>query len=488
MTDALVEEFAALEAAMAPLEPDGPARARLAALMEAHAAAFLEALPRAPASRPRGEVFARPLTPEFLEAPRAADEVLAHVRYCVDAPGITSASPRFMGYIPGGGLFHAAVGAFLAAVSNKYAGFASAAPGAVRLENAVVAWLAREIGYPEAAGGTLTSGGSVASLTAVVAARDAHDPAGGGAVYLTRFAHHCIAKALHVAGRGGAPRRLIETDERGRMRPDALEAALARDAAAGVRPWLVVASAGTVDTGAVDPLDEIATIAARHGAWLHVDGAYGGLLMLCEEGRAALGGIERADSVALDPHKALFLPYGVGAVLVRDGRRLTHAFSASADYIRPFSETDVGPSPADLSVELTRPFRALGLWLPLQLAGLGAFRAAQSEKIRLARHFHARLSDLPGFEAGPPPDLSVVAFRYLPRNGDTDAFNEALIARVQEEGEVFISGTRIDGRAFLRAAILSFRTHLADVEALLAALARGVAALEREGRGGGATG
>ena len=188
------------------------------------------------------------------------------MRDCVDAPGITSASPRFMGYIPGGGLFHAAVGDFLAAVSNKYAGFASAAPGAVRLENAVVAWLAREIGYPDAAGGTLTSGGSVASLTAIVAARDAHDPHGGGAIYLTRFAHHCIGKALHVAGRGGAPRRLIETDAAGRMRPEALEAALARDAAAGVRPWLVVASAGTVDTGAVDPLGEIATIAARHGA------------------------------------------------------------------------------------------------------------------------------------------------------------------------------------------------------------------------------
>ena len=154
-------------------------------------------------------------------------------------------------------------------------------------------------------------------------------------------------------------------------------------------------------------------------------------------------------------------------------------FSASADYIKPLGETDVGPSPADVSVELTRPFRALRLWLPLQLAGLAAFRAAQSEKIRLARHFHARLSALPGFEAGAPPDLSVVAFRYLPANGEPDAFNEALLARVQDEGEVFISGTRIDGRAYLRAAVLSFRTHLADVEALLAALTRGVTALER---------
>jgi glutamate/tyrosine decarboxylase-like PLP-dependent enzyme len=387
-----------------------------------------------------------------------------------------------MGYVPGGGLFHSAIGDFLAAASNKYAGFAPAAPGAVRLENATVAWIARAIGFPETAAGTLTSGGSLANLTAIVAAREARDEEGGGAIYLTRFAHHCIDKALRIAGRARAPRRLIETDGRHRMRPDSLAEALERDLADGIRPWLVVASAGTVDTGAVDPLADIADLCERHGAWFHVDGAYGGLFMLCEEGRGALLGIERADTVALDPHKTLFLPYGTGAVVARDGRTLLDAFGASADYIRPFAETEVGPSPGDLSPELTRHFRALRLWLPLQLAGVRAFRSAQSEKIALARYFHRRLSAVAGWETGPAPDLSIVAFRYRPADADADAdaFNRRLLQRLQEEGQVFLSGTRIDGADWLRCAILSFRTHLEHVDELLAVLCRLASALEAE--------
>jgi glutamate/tyrosine decarboxylase-like PLP-dependent enzyme len=202
--------------------------------------------------------------------------------------------------------------------------------------------------------------------------------------------------------------------------------------------------------------------------------------MLCEEGRAALGGIERADTAALDPHKTMFLPYGTGAVLARDGATLVDAFSASADYIRPFAETDVGPSPGDLSPELTRHFRALRLWLPLQLAGVGAFRAAQSEKIALARYFHERLSALPGWETGFPPDLSIVAFRYRPPSGDSDSFNRSLLHRLQEEGRVFLSGTRIGGADWLRCAMLSFRTHVEHVDEAIGVLARLAAALEAE--------
>jgi aromatic-L-amino-acid decarboxylase len=202
--------------------------------------------------------------------------------------------------------------------------------------------------------------------------------------------------------------------------------------------------------------------------------------MLCEEGRTALRGIERADTAALDPHKTLFLPYGTGAVVARDGRTLLDAFSASADYIRPFADDDVGPSPGDLSPELTRHFRALRLWLPLQLAGVAAFRAAQSEKIGLARYFHARLSAMPGWETGPEPDLSIVAFRFRPAAGDPDAFNRRLLKRLQDEGRVFLSGTRIDGADWLRCAILSFRTHLDHVDETLAVLARLAGALEAE--------
>ena len=464
-------------AAMAPLEPDAGERAALGRQVLDHALAYLAEVETAPAARPAREAFAQRFVPEIPELGRDAADVLSYVAACVDAPGFATTSPRFMGYIPGGALFHSALGDLLAATSNKYAGFASASPGAVRLENLVTRWLADVVGFPAEAAGTLTSGGSIANLTAIVAARDARDGEGGGAVYLTRFAHHCVDKALHIAGRGAAPRRVIATDAQCRMDPAALAAALEQDRAGGVRPWLVVASAGTVDTGAVDPLSEIAVLAREHGAWLHIDGAYGGLFALCEEGRASLCGIELADSLALDPHKTLFLPYGTGAVLVRDGRHLIESFGASADYLGPLGESEVGPSPSDLSIELTRHFRALRLWLPLQLAGVAAFRAAQSEKLALASYFHARLSAIRSFETGPKPDLSVVTFRYLPERGDPNAFNERLLHHLVDEGRVLLSGTRIDGSYMLRCAIVSFRTHHEHVDEVIDALQRGVAAL-----------
>jgi glutamate/tyrosine decarboxylase-like PLP-dependent enzyme len=473
-------ELDRLRAASAALEPDAEARSALMEAAFGHAQAFLQGLAEGPSNRDRAEAFAIRLEPEFAEGGRPVEEALAFLATCVDAPGITTASPRFMGYIPGGGLFHSALGDFLAAASNKYAGFASAAPGAVRMENAILAWLAEMVGYPAEAAGTLTSGGSLANLASIVAAREARDPDGGGAVYSTEFVHHCLDKALHIAGRGRSPHRRIATDESHRMRPEALAEALERDHAAGVRPWLVIASAGTVDTGAVDPLPEIADLCARFGAWLHVDGAYGGLFMLCPEGRERLAGIERADSLALDPHKTMFLPYGTGAALVREGQSLKDAFSATAAYLEPLGPSSVGPEPADLSPELTRHFRGLRLWLPLQLAGVGAFRAAQSEKIKLARYFHARLSEMERWDCGPAPDLSVVAFRYRPRAGDPDAFNHALLRRLQDEGRVFLSGTRIGGAPWLRCAILSFRTHIEHVDETIEALERAAALLEAE--------
>jgi aromatic-L-amino-acid decarboxylase len=477
MLDQLRAQIGRLREATAPLEPDSAARRDLGGQALNYALDFLDRVETAPSLRPASAAFGERLDPEFTQEGRDAASVLDYFDSCIAAPGIATTSPRFMGYIPGGGLFHSAIGDMLAAASNKYSGFAPAAPGAVRIENACVAWLASVIGYPPESAGTLTSGGSMANLTTIVAAREARDPEGGGAIYLTRFAHHCIDKALHIAGRRRSPRRLIATDDKLRMSVDELERALEEDRRDGVRPWLVVASAGTVDTGAIDPLPEIAALCRRYGAWLHVDGAYGGLFALCEEGRALLEGIDQADSVALDPHKTLFLPYGTGAALVRDGKHLLDAFSASAEYIRPFGETDVGPSPADLSPELTRHFRALRLWLPLQIAGVAAFRAAQSEKLALACYFHARLSEIDGMDAGPEPQLSVVAFRYLPKSGDVDEFNERLIQHIQQEGRVMLSGTRIDGRFYLRCAILCFRTHLEHVDEAVDTVLRGVEAL-----------
>lgn len=465
---ALKAELAALEAATRPLEPDGAERRALGLRALDHALAYLDANEEARANHPGPHAFDS--VPGFAESGRDVEEVMAQLAEEIDRPGFATTSPRFMAYIPGGGLFHSAIGDMLAAVSNKYAGFASASPGAVRLENACCAWLAEAIGFPATSAGTLTSGGSLANLTAIVTAREALDAEGGGAIYLTRFVHHCVDKGLHIAGRGRAPRRLVATDDQCRMDPKALAEAIASDRAVGIRPWLVVASAGTIDTGSVDPLAEIADICSSEGIWLHVDGAYGGLFALCEEGRQKLGGLERADSVALDPHKTLFLPYGTGAVLVRDGEKLSSAFSASAEYIRPLGETGVGPSPADLSPELTRHFRALRLWLPLQLAGVAAFRSAQREKLLLARYFHGALAEFPDFRVGPPPDLSVVAFRFEPDGMDGCMASERLLQILQQQGRVMLSGTRIDGRFHIRCAILSFRTHRAHVDQAIAAI------------------
>jgi glutamate/tyrosine decarboxylase-like PLP-dependent enzyme len=472
MIDELLDQIGKHRERARPLEPDADQRWRLGARALRHSLAFLDTLETAPSNRPRSEVFARTLVPEFPQAGRDPDSVFEYIEKCVDDPSFATASPRFMAYITGGGLFHSALGDLVAATANKYSGFESASPGAVRLENAVTNWLAEVIEYPETSAGTLTSGGSIATLTAIVAARDARDAEGGGAVYITRFAHHCVDKALHIAGRGGAPRRLIATDERYRMSIAGLEEALERDQADGITPWLVVASAGTVDTGAIDPLPQVVELCRRYGAWLHIDGAYGGLFALSPEGRGLLQGINLADSVALDPHKTLFLPYGTGAVLVRDGQKLLNSFSATAEYLRPLRESGVGPSPADLSPELTRHFRALRLWLPLQLAGVEAFAAAQSEKLALARYFHSRLQQMDGFDAGPVPSLSVVAFRYRAASGNADELNQRLLSYIQDEGWVMLSGTRIDGRFTLRCAILSFRTHIEHVEEALAALAR----------------
>lgn len=469
--DTMLAELAGLEERMRPLEPGPKARRALGEQVLAHVLDFQQSLTDAPAYRSPATVFDRQFEPEFVPAGRPLDEVLDLVGASVDRPGITTASPRFMGYIPGGGLFHAGLGDLLAATSNKYAGFAPAGPGAVRMENACVRWMAGVVGFPDTASGTLTSGGSLANLTAIIAAREARDPDGGGAIYTTAFAHHCVDKALKIADRHRAPHRRIATDERTRMRADALRDALEKDRAAGIRPWLVIASAGTIDAGAIDPLAEIAALAREFGAWFHVDGAYGGLFALCDEGKARLAGMEQADSLALDPHKTLFLPYGTGAVLVRNGRLLHNAFSAEADYIQPFGDADVGPSPANLSPELTRHFRGLRLWLPLQLAGLDAFRAAQTEKLLLARYFHSRLGELPEILGGPEPELSVVAFRH--RGGD--AASEALLERLQAGGRVMLSGTRINGRFHLRAAILCFRTHVEHVDIAIDAVREALA-------------
>jgi glutamate/tyrosine decarboxylase-like PLP-dependent enzyme len=289
---------------------------------------------------------------------------------------------------------------------------------------------------------------------------------------MTSQTHHCIDKALRVAGLAECVVRRVDLDDGWRMSPDALEAAVAADRAAGLLPWLVVATAGTTDTGAVDRLGPLADIAEAHDLWFHVDAAYGGFFIVTDHGHRLLAGIERSRSVVMDPHKGLFLPFGSGALIVRDERQLAESHRYSANYLRDAQEMGGVFSSSDLSVELSRPFRGPRLWLPLKLFGLAAFRAALDEKLLLARYFHARLAEMPGWIVGPAPDLSVVTYRYAPGAGDADAFNRRLLRAVSADGRAAISATEIDGTYTLRLAVLHYRSHLDEIDALLTILDR----------------
>ena len=398
-------------------------------------------------------------------------------------PGANTASGGHLAYIPGGGIYHAALGDYLAAVSNKYAGVFFTGPGPVRMENMLVRWVADLVGYPASAAGNIASGGSVANLTAIATARDAHGLRGAdyasAVVYLTTQAHHCIEKALRIAGMAETRIRRVPMDPGYRMRPEALEQAIAADRAQGLKPWLVIAAAGTTDTGAVDPLDAIATIARRERCWFHVDAAYGGFFLLTEHGRTALKGIERSDSVVLDPHKGLFLPYGAGVVVARDAEPLLASHDYSGSYMQDARREPGEISPADVSPELSKHFRALRMWLPLMLLGTRPFRAALEEKLLLA-HYFSREIGRAGYEVGPPPDLSVVTYRWAPPGTSPERINEmnqAIVDGARRDGRVFLSSTMLDGRFTLRMAALAFRTHRRTIDLAVRVLREQAAAV-----------
>jgi glutamate/tyrosine decarboxylase-like PLP-dependent enzyme len=481
----MIEKLKELESVSRLLDPAAAQRQELLDQAIALSQKYLETIPERPAydANQRGrDLYDSP----FSEEGMAVDQALALMHESVNMSGINPTSSRFLGYIPGGGLFPSAVGDYLAAITNRYSGVFFASPGAVRMENMVLRWMADEVvEYPAEAAGNLAAGGSIANLIAIVTARDAHGITGKeiskSVVYRTEHVHHSNDKALHLVGLGGCIKRQVPVGAGYRMDADALAEAIAADKAAGLNPWLVIASAGTTNTGAVDPLADIADIAAANGLWFHADGAYGAFFALCPEGKPLLKGIERSDSVVMDPHKTLFLPYGTGAVLVKNGAKLYASQNWDADYLQDIPDDIEELSPSELSPELTKHFRGLRMWMPLKLFGLAPFRAALSEKIYLARYFYEKIQQIPGFEVGPYPDLSVVTYRYLPKSGSADAFNERLTKRIQRDGRIFITSTRINGQFILRAAIVSFRTHLDDVNEALDVLKHTVEQLAREG-------
>ena len=400
------------------------------------------------------------------------------------AQAIETAGPAYLGYVPGGGLYVSALAEFLARSANRFTGLAATAPELAAMEHGVLRWLCRTFRLPETAGGLITTGGSMATLSAIVAARQDRlgEDFSAGTLYLSPRTHHSAAKAARIAGLPAAAVRVVPTTADLRMDVAAASQMIAADRQAGRRPFLLVANAGSTDTGTIDPLGDLGRLAAREGLWFHVDGAYGGFFQLTRRGRAALSGVEAADSIVLDPHKGLFLPYGTGVLLVRDTAPLRAAHSGDGDgdgdggggsgddghgggsYLQDLSGDHELPDFSALGPELSRDFRGLRVWLPLRLHGVGAFRAALDEKLDLAAHAHAELARDPRLELPWPPDLSTVAFRL--RRGDDDA-NLRFLDRINTSGRVFSSSTRVGGRVLLRLCILSHRTHLVHVDRAL---------------------
>jgi aromatic-L-amino-acid decarboxylase len=404
------------------------------------------------------------------EAGRALPGLLERLGPAI-AKSYNTAGPGYLAYIPGGGVYASALADFIATATNRYVGVTRAAPALAQIEETAVGWLCELMGLPAGAQGILTSGGSLSNFSAIVTAR--HERLGeafqDGSIYFSRETHHCVMKAARLAGFPRASLRELPTDARQRLVPAALEEAIREDRARSRRPFLVVANVGTTNTGAVDPLPEVVRIAREHDLWVHADAAYGGFFRLVPGGPALLRGIEQCDSVTLDPHKSLFLPYGLGALLVRDGGALARAHRESASYVQDV--TDEGSLGfADLSPELSRDFRGLRLWLPLMLHGVAAFREQLAEKLSLARWAYDELSADPHFEMLDEPQLSVVAFGLRADEGEAARLGPELLHRVNARRRVFLSSTRMGGRYVLRLCVLSFRTHEDRVREAIEAL------------------
>jgi glutamate/tyrosine decarboxylase-like PLP-dependent enzyme len=379
--------------------------------------------------------------------------------------GINPASGGHIGYIPGGGIYTSALADFLADVTNEYAGMYYGSPGAVTIENEVLDWMKGIFKFPDSSVGNLTSGGSIANLIALTAARDKHEIKNevirSSVIYLSEQVHHCIHKAIRIIGLEDVQIRYLKLDENSKIRIEDLKSQINQDKSEGLNPFMVIASAGTTDTGAVDPLKEIGEIASENNLWYHVDGAYGGFFILCDNKKELFHGIEMADSLVIDPHKGLFLPYGLGAVLIKDREAVFHSHHYTANYMQD-AVANSQLNPADVSPELTKHFRGLRMWLPLNLHGIEPFVACLEEKLLLTQYFRKELIRI-GFEVGPEPDLSVSYFWY-PRDEKENDFNEKLMEHIHNDGRVFLSSTKIKEQYVIRMAILSFRTKKATID------------------------
>lgn len=388
--------------------------------------------------------------------------------------------PRFYAFVPSPTNFVSAVADFLVSGHNLFAGHWLASSAASQIELTVLEWLCTLCGMPAGSSGIFVSGGSMANLSAIVTAREvkmgAHDPR--AVVYCSDQTHSSLFKALRVLGFARDQRRLIATDASLRLSVPALRAAIEADLAAGRRPLCVVANAGTTNTGAIDPLHEVADLCAEHDVWMHVDGAYGAAAALTPRGRALLDGIERADSITLDPHKWLFQPYELGCLLVRDPRHLVHAFHVGdddhADYLADVARhVQANVNFYDRGIQLTRSAKAIKLWLSLRAFGLPAFREAIESGFLQAEHAERVLRASPSWEIVTPAQMGIITFRYRHADlspADLDAVTARAVDRMRLEGQALIMSTMLGKRPALRLCTIHPAGTLADVERSLAQL------------------
>ena len=433
--------------------------------------AYIESLPDQPAADVQGAAeLARTVMEPVPERGTPFSDLLNLLFERLIPKSFNTAGPGYLAYIPGGGIFHAALADLIADSVNRYVGVWLAAPALSQLEAAVIQWFSDMVGYPSEARGILTTGGSLANFTAVVTARRDRLPENflSGTLYASDQVHHSVTKAAIMAGFPESNCREIPTDSRFCISLDTLRQQIDQDRSDGLTPFLIVASAGTTNTGAVDDLDAMAEMARRENLWLHVDAAYGGFFMLTARGRQTMRGIERADSITLDPHKALFLPYGTGSLLVRNGEALRKAHSVHADYLPPMQQDPDFVDFCLYSPELSRDFRGLRVWLPLKMHGLGPFRQNLEEKLDLTKWITEELRTMPQIEIVAEPQLSIVTFR-LTRPGlsteELNNLNRTLLEKINSKLRVFLTGTTLEGRFVIRICVVSFRTHMNRMQA-----------------------
>jgi len=397
-------------------------------------------------------------------------------------PSFSPTSGGYLAYVPGGGIPHAAIADLIAGIINKYVTVWSVAPGLANIEADIISWFNDLVGFPTGSGGYLTTGGSMANWSAIVTARRMRlgDDFSNAIIYTSDQSHHSIIKASVLAGFPEINVRLIPCDDTHRIDLQALKSQIALDRESGLIPFLVTGHAGTTNTGAVDPLDDLAVIAQQEQLWLHIDAAYGGFFCLTDRGRNVLRGLHRADSITLDPHKGLFLPYGTGCLLVREQVTLREAHQVDAAYLPPFQEDAAHVDFCEISPELSRDFRALRIWLPLKLFGWDTFTQYLDQKIDLCTQAFDAVKSLKYIEIMSPPQLSTFAFRLAPPDFSSktslNSLNQHFLARINEQRKIFLSGTTIDGHFLIRVCVLCFRTHEKHVEQCIAAIENNIAA------------